>query len=240
MSSDEKTRIEEISKVSLYASGVNSTTIKYSFSILQRYLRGENLLEMGPAEGVMTDLLATTGKAMTLVEGSSLFCDDLRQRFPEAQVFHSLFEEFEPKERYDTIVLGHVLEHVEDPVGIVSRARHWLKPGGYLFAAVPNSRSVHRQAAVVMGMLPEEDALNELDIHHGHRRVYNPETFRSDFTKAGLKVDVFGGYWLKPLSNGQLEEHWTPEMMDAFMQLGERYPDIAGEIYVVASNPDDA
>jgi hypothetical protein len=25
-------------------------------------------------------------------------------------------------------------------------------------------------------------------------------------------------------------------MLDAFMQLGERYPDIAGEIYVVARN----
>jgi len=27
-------------------------------------------------------------------------------------------------------------------------------------------------------------------------------------------------------------------MLNAFMQLGERYSDIAGEIYVVASSPD--
>ena len=46
---------------------------------------------------------------------------------------------------------------------------------------------------------------------------------------------MFGGYWLKPLSNAQLDRDWTPEMLDAFMALGERYPDVAAEIYVVAT-----
>ncbi len=85
-----------------------------------------------------------------------------------------------------------------------------------------------------MGLLDFEEQLNEADLHHGHRRVYNPETFRRDFRAAGLSIEVFGGYWLKPLSNGQIEADWTPRMLGAFMTLGERYPDIAGEIYVVA------
>lgn len=235
MSHDEKAHLERISNVSLYAAGVNSVSIRYSFEVAQRYLVGDNLLEMGPAEGVMTELLAQTGKKMTLVEGSGLFCDSLRQRFPQANVVHALFEEFQPEELFDNIILGHVLEHVNDPVDVLSRVKNWLKPGtGRVFAAVPNARSIHRQSAVIMGLLPQEDSLNEMDIHHGHRRVFNPESFRCAFSQAGLKVEVFGGYWLKPLSNKQLEEDWTPEMLDAFMQLGERYPDIAGEIYVVA------
>jgi hypothetical protein len=86
-----------------------------------------------------------------------------------------------------------------------------------------------------MGLLSREDALNELDLHHGHRRVFNPESFRNTFTRAGLRVDIYGGYWLKPISNSQIENNWTPAMIDAYMQMGERYPDIAGEIYVLAS-----
>lgn len=235
MSHEEKAHLERISNVSLYAAGANSATISYSFKIAERYLVGDTLLEMGPAEGVMTELLATTGKRMTLVEGSGLFCKDLRKRFPQANVVHALFEEYQPGELFDNIILGHVLEHVQDPIDILSRARRWLKPKtGRLFAAVPNARSLHRQAAVIMGMLPEEDALNEMDIHHGHRRVFNPESYRNSFYKAGLQVEIFGGYWMKPVSNKQIEDNWTPEMLDAFMQLGERYPDIAGEIYVVA------
>ena len=86
-----------------------------------------------------------------------------------------------------------------------------------------------------MGILETEHSLNPTDLHHGHRRVYDPETFRAEFRAAGLTVDVTGGYWLKPLSNSQMESAWTAEMIDAFMRLGERYPDIAAEIYAIAS-----
>ena len=234
---DEKAHLERISQVSLYAAGANSATIRYSFQVAERYLVGDSLLEMGPAEGVMTELLATTGKRMTLVEGSGLFCEDLRSRFPKANVIHTLFEEYQPKEQFDNIILGHVLEHVQDPPDILRRAKQWLRPKtGRLFAAVPNSRSLHRQAAVIMGLLSQEDALNEMDVHHGHRRVFSPESYRNAFYQAGLQVEIFGGYWLKPVSNKQIEATWTPQMLEAFMQLGERYPDIAGEIYVVARN----
>ena len=235
MSHDEKAHLELISHVSLYAAGANAATIKYSFKVAKRYLVGDSLLELGPAEGVMTELLATTGKRMTLVEGSGLFCEDLRKRFPQANVVHALFEEYQPGGLFDNIILGHVLEHVQDPVDILMRAKQWLRPRtGRLFAAVPNARSLHRQAAVIMGMLLQEDALNEMDIHHGHRRVFNPETYRNAFYQAGWQVEIFGGYWMKPVSNKQIEVSWTPQMLEAFMQLGERYPDIAGEIYVVA------
>lgn len=233
---EELAQLDAISQNSLYSCGVMSPAIKYCFTILRRYLRGNRVLELGPAEGVMTELLSHTDKELTVVEGSTVFCESLRKRFPTVQVIHGLFEEFEPTEKYDVIVLGHVLEHVLNPEAILRRACSWLQPGGCIFAAVPNARSLHRQAAVIMELIPTEDSLNDKDRHHGHRIVFNPESFRAAFTRAGLAVDVFGGYWLKPLSNIQIEYSWTPSMIEAFMQLGERYPDIAGEIYVVASN----
>jgi 2-polyprenyl-3-methyl-5-hydroxy-6-metoxy-1,4-benzoquinol methylase len=236
LNNKELAQLDAISRNSLYSCGVMSPAIQYCFRILQRFLRGNRVLELGPAEGVMTELLSHTDKDLTVVEGSSIFCESLRLRFPTIQVVNALFEDFEPDEKYDVIVLGHVLEHVLDPESILKRARSWLQPGGCIFAAVPNARSLHRQAAVIMELLPQEDALNEKDRHHGHRIVFNPESFRAAFTRAGLSIDVFGGYWLKPISNSQIENTWTQSMIDAFMQLGERYPDIAGEIYIVASN----
>lgn len=234
--STELERLERIARNSLYASGVNADTVRYSFRVFERHLRGDSILELGPAEGVMTELLAKTGMSITVVEGGRAFCESIAARFPSVQVVNGLFEEFAPTRRFDNIVLGHVLEHVEDPAAILARAAGWLSPRGRVLAAVPNSRSLHRQAAVLMGLLPREDALNESDRHHGHRRVFNPESFRKCFVSAGLAIEIFGGYWLKPVSNRQIEQTWTREMLDAFMQLGERYPDIAGEIYVVAGS----
>jgi len=233
------TELEQLEKISRnfgYSEGVMAASIDYCFSILLRHLKGKNILELGPAEGLMTEMLVKTGFSITVVEGSSKYCESINQRFPQVDVFHSLFEDYQPTAKFDNIILGHVLEHVSDPTALLSKIRGWLTANGRIFAAVPNARSIHRQAAVMMDMLASEDTLNDMDLHHGHRRVFNPESFRSIFSQAGLRVDIFGGYWLKPISNGQIESDWTPQMIKAFMQLGERYPDIAGEIYVLASD----
>jgi 2-polyprenyl-3-methyl-5-hydroxy-6-metoxy-1,4-benzoquinol methylase len=234
MSANELSRLQIIAKDSWYLKGVNSNMVRYSFEIFSRHIHGGRILEMGPAEGIMTPLLLQVSGSLTLLEGSKHFCDELGGRYPQVSVVHSLFEDYEPTEKYDYIILGHVLEHVEAPDSIVRKAAQWLNPGGKILAAVPNSRSIHRQAAVLMGLLPSEDFLNEMDIHHGHRRVFNPESFKEVFVQAGLCIKHLGGYWLKPISNAQIEEAWNPEMLKAFMQMGERYPDIAAEIYIIA------
>jgi 2-polyprenyl-3-methyl-5-hydroxy-6-metoxy-1,4-benzoquinol methylase len=234
---EENNRLAAIAADSRYARLTNGSMVEYCSKVFARHIRRGRVLELGPAEGVMTPHLAGLADQLTLVDGAGVFCERLQQNYPRAEVVHSLFEEFKPKDVFDSIVLGHVLEHVDDPVAILSLVKHWLAPGGRVFAAVPNSRSLHRQAAVIMGLLPFEEALNEADLHHGHRRVFNPETFRGAFVQSGLRIEVFGGFWLKPVSNAQVEASWTPAMLSAFMQLGERYPDIAAEIYVVAGRP---
>jgi len=237
MQNEELARLQNIAKDSWYAKGVSAKMVKYSFEVFSRHITGGKILEMGPAEGVMTPLLLEICESLTLLEGAEHFCDNLRKRYPAAVVVHSLFEDYVPQESFDFIILGHVLEHVENPEEIVRMAARWLKPGGKMIAAVPNSHSIHRQAAVLMGLLAAENSLNEMDIHHGHRRVFNPELFKETFIRAGMKIDFFGGYWLKPIANSQIEQSWTPEMLQAFMQLGEQYPDIAAEIYVIAGTP---
>ena len=66
-----------------------------------------------------------------------------------------LFEDFRPAEAFDVVVMEHVLEHVEDPVGILKLAKPWLAPGGQVVIGVPNAHSFHRLAAVKMGLLKD-------------------------------------------------------------------------------------
>jgi 2-polyprenyl-3-methyl-5-hydroxy-6-metoxy-1,4-benzoquinol methylase len=231
----ERERLDRVAVNSTYAEGANGAMIAYLARVFDRHWRGRRCLELGPAEGLLTDRLSRRFEELVLVDGSTRFCTELRERFPSAEVVCSLFEEYQPTRRFDAIVLGHVLEHVEDPTALLRRAHDWLEPGGRVYAAVPNARSVHRQAAVIMGLLEQEHALNETDRSLGHRRVYDPEALRAEFLRAGFTVDVFGGFWLKPLSIAQLDAQWTAEQLEAYMQVGERYPDIAAEIYVIAS-----
>ena len=114
----------------------------------------------------MTHFLAQMEYKLVVLEGAETFCKDLCARYPDVQVFHSLAENFETELKFDNIVLGHVLEHVEDPVAILQKARTWLSEDGVILAAVPNARSLHRQAAVLMGLLSYEEDMNEADCIH--------------------------------------------------------------------------
>lgn len=229
-----KNKLNDIANNSLYCAGASGMTIKYSFEIFKRYIKGKNILELGSAEGVMTEFFYKMPLDLTIVEGAEVFCKRLKERFPKAKVINSLFEDFHSEEKFDNIILGHVLEHVDNPVEILKKLKPILSPNGTILAAVPNSNSIHRQAAVKMGILEKTNSMSELDYHHGHKRVYSINEFKNDFIQAGFNIKKIGGYWLKPVSNKQIEESWTEEMLIAFMALGELYPEIAAEIYVVA------
>ena len=234
MSEDELSRVEGIGKESTYSDGVNGQITRLAYQEVKHHIKGR-ILELGPAEGIMTLEMVAEGLRPDLVEGSATLTSDLMEKFPTLNVTNQLFEDFLPQGLYDTIIMGHVLEHVINPVEILLKYKSFLSPEGRVWASVPNANSIHRQAAVQMGILPSVTSLNEADIRHGHRRVFTPENFQQTFQLAGFKILTFGGYWLKPLSNAQIQENWTEDMVKAFCSLGRKYPDISGEMYIVGS-----
>lgn len=233
--SSELNRLNQIASNSKYAEGVLEFSTPFYFEVLRPYMKGNRLLEMGPAEGLVTEHLVSLGWDVTALEGSQRFASELTQKYPSISVVQSLFEDFRPDVPFDTILCGHVLEHVEDPSAVLSQMGEWLAPGGVVVAVVPNSQSIHRQMGVLMGLLEQEDSLNELDLSQGHRRVYSPERFMGLFNDCGFKLLEFGGYWLKSLSNAQIGSIYSREMLDASLELGRKYPEIAAEIFIVAS-----
>jgi len=46
-----------------------------------------------------------------------------------------------PEEKYDVIIMSHVIEHVHDPVGLLSTCRNLLKNNGLLAMLTPNAES---------------------------------------------------------------------------------------------------
>jgi 2-polyprenyl-3-methyl-5-hydroxy-6-metoxy-1,4-benzoquinol methylase len=206
--------------------------IRFRYQTLQPYLSGPDGLELGPAEGMMTRLLLPYFARLTVVDGAK----DLLDHIPDAPNLikvHSLFEHYEPERLFDTIVMEHILEHIDDPCSLLRRARNWLKPSGRILVGVPNGLSIHRLAAVKMGLLSEPCALNARDHALGHRRVYTTRTLRSDLEAAGLRVTAQGGVFFKPVSNQQIQEQWTEQMIQGFYELGKDFPERAAELYAV-------
>ena len=233
MTGDELARVSALSDWYLKEQlDFDKRLIRFRYETIKPKLVGPIGLELGPAEGEMTQFLLSDFEQLTIVEAAA----DLLARIPESQnliKIHSLFEDFRPVQPFDSIILEHVLEHVDDPVALLRRVKEWLSPTGRLFLGVPNGNSIHRLAAVKMGLLEDPCQLNSRDHALGHRRVYTPETFRADIEASGLTVVEIGGVFFKPLSNGQIQDHWSEQMIQGFFELGKDFPEFAAEIYAV-------
>jgi 2-polyprenyl-3-methyl-5-hydroxy-6-metoxy-1,4-benzoquinol methylase len=206
--------------------------IRFRYQTLRPHLQGPEGLELGPAEGEMTQFLVDDFESLTVVEGAAQLLAQIPEH-PNLTKIHSLFEEFTPERQFNTIILEHILEHVESPVPLLMMVKGWLRPGGQILIGVPNANSIHRLVAVKMGLLGHARELNARDHGLGHRRVYTHETLRGDLDDAGLHVIEMGGVFLKPLSNKQIQDSWTEEMIEGFYGLGKDFPEHAAEIYAV-------
>lgn len=208
--------------------------IFYRYKTIRDYFKKGIGLEMGSGDGVMTAMLKNDFEELDIVEGSSKLLDMI-PNYQNVRKFCSLFEDFEPPRQYDTIIMEHILEHLEKPVDVLAKTKGWLKSQGVVIIGVPNAKSFHRLAAVKMGLLESEYQLNERDKALGHYRVYDWHSLKKDVESAGYKIQRQGGVFFKPLSNKQIEETWSPEMIEGFYQLGKDFQENAAEIFVVAA-----
>ena len=127
----------------------------------------------------------------------------------------------------------HILEHLKRPVASLRQVSTWMEKGGRLIVIVPNSDSIHRFIGVKLGMLKRVDELNVTDVNIGHKRVYNPARLRTTVETAGLIVKAFGGILIKPFSNKQMVSACSDKVLKAFFELGNTFPEIACEMFVV-------
>lgn len=174
--------------------------------------RGDSLLDLACGDGTITATLSSKFKRIVGVDASAVHLKKAKERCPNAEYYESLIETFETQERFDTITLINILEHVSDPVLTLQKAGGFLKDDGVLIVQVPNALAVNRVIARLMGTLIDEYELSPYDINvAGHRRSYDRSLLIKDAQSAGLKVASTGGIFYKMLS--------TPQM-DWFLQNG--------------------
>jgi SAM-dependent methyltransferase len=68
------------------------------------------------------------------------------ERNPPASVQHDVYvvgslEELRDWPLFDCVTFWHVLEHLDDPVEVLTHVRSHVKPGGFVLASVPNFAS---------------------------------------------------------------------------------------------------
>jgi 2-polyprenyl-3-methyl-5-hydroxy-6-metoxy-1,4-benzoquinol methylase len=207
------------------------------------FLRPGSVLELGSFQGDFTRRLCACFDDVTCVEASSEAIAVARDRLGErAGLIQGGFENVSLPRRYDNIVMTHVLEHLDDPVGVLKRVNtEWLAPGGRFFLACPNANAPSRQIAVKMGVISHNAAVTPAEAAHGHRCTYALDTLERDAVAAGLKVIHRSGIFFKALANFQWDrllqtDIVSAEYIEGCYQLGQQYPDLCASIFLVCES----
>lgn len=189
-----------------------------------------SLLELGLGHGITATVFGKHFKRHVVVDASSAVIANFRKTYPDskAEVVESYFENFATDERFDVIVFGFILEHVDDPVLILRHFRQFLRPNGRMFVTVPNAEVLNRRLGHLAGMLPDMTALSDHDRLLGHKRYYTVQTLKQDLERAGYVINRLEGIYLKPLTTTQMLSHnFDQRVIDALCLVAIDYPELS-------------
>lgn len=220
---------------------LNSYADKLSISISAS--RPRSLLSLGIGHQVVCSRIMQTMSEIlecyTIVEGSSVIIERLGKqcKLPNfVNIKNDFFEKYKSENQVDAIEMGFVLEHVDDPTGLLRRYRSFLAPKGFLYAAVPNARSLHRLLGHEAGLLHDLYRLSPADQQLGHQRYYDLQSFSQLFKAEGFKIQRISGLLLKPFTTAQMTSlQLPPNVLRALCICAGDLPDIANGIMIEAT-----
>lgn len=214
----------------------------YMIQSFEPFMKKGTALELGCFQGAFTERIAGMFDEITCVEASREAITAAREKLKEyrhIQFVQSMFEDAKLEKKYDNIFLTHVLEHIDDRVGLLKKIKEeWLSENGVLFVACPNANAPSRQIAVKMGLIESNAAVTEAERIHGHRITYSLDTLESEIKKAEFNVIHKSGIFFKALANFQWDrlletDIISKEYLDGCYSLGQQYPELCSSIYCV-------
>ncbi|MDX4012702.1 class I SAM-dependent methyltransferase [Aliarcobacter skirrowii] len=210
----------------------------YPKRILNKVNHKGSILELGVGHGHTSILFNKEFQEHTIVEGSKEIINNFTKNNPllKVKLVHEWFERFETEKRFDVIVLGFVLEHVDNPKIILEKYKKFLKPKGQLFIAVPNAKSLNRRYGLELGLINDIYDLNNNDIEQGHQRQYCLDSLTKEVQEASFIIKSIEGIYLKPLPLDHLKTLNNFEAnLEAMLKVGVHFPELSVAILMEVS-----
>jgi len=160
------------------------------------HLLGKNILEIGAGLGQISSMLVQSGRSVTSLEPDPKLCKQLMtstqslgvRSFPSTLEQALSLNQISKDEKFDSVVIVNVLEHIENDIQELQIAKDVLNPDGKIIIFVPAMPSLY----------------GSMDAISGHFRRYRRTELEAVVRAAGLETksihyfDPIGvlPYWL--------------------------------------------
>lgn len=161
---------------------------------VSKYAPMKQGIEVGCCEGIMTEKLAPSFEHLLAVDFLPEFFE-LCPKLPNVTYEEHNLDDWQDPPKADMTILGEVLEHVVDPVGVLKR---FGAKSTWILASCPVDEPLgdHTWHQLKLDVPLKEQALG-VGEGAGHVWAMDMEGFESMFEKAGLKVE---GTWSDHIS----------------------------------------
>lgn len=206
---------------------------------LKQILKGSNCLELGIGHGYTTNTFSDFFKEYTVVEGSQQMIERFHKLFSKSKVniVSGYFEDFEPSKTFDVILMGYVLEHVDNPELILKKYKKYLSTNGSIYVVVPNGSALNRRFGLKAGYIKSLDEISEFDYKCGHKRTFTYESLVRLVHDCDLKITRQEGIFLKCMTTQQMIDLQIPEsIINAMCEVAIDFPEIAACILFELKN----
>jgi 2-polyprenyl-3-methyl-5-hydroxy-6-metoxy-1,4-benzoquinol methylase len=148
--------------------------------------RGRRALDVGAADGFLSELLTRQGWKVTALERDPELAARAQGRCQEVVVADLDQAALKLSGSFDAIVYGDVLEHLTDPLGVLLAINRTLAPDGVVIVSVPNVAHLWVRLSLLAGRFMYADR-GILD--RTHLRFFTRRTFRELLRQADLAVE---------------------------------------------------
>ena len=158
-------------------------TVRRINMIKKHVKKSDKILEIGSGHGFFIEALDQEGYNITGIEISKEK-RRLAKKITKAKILDvDINQEIPNLEKFNVIILFHVLEHIINPIEFLKKLKTMLSKNGKIIIEVPNSDDLQ---------LGHNQKYTEFYWQRAHIHYFNPKILKVVFKKAGLTSKIFG------------------------------------------------
>lgn len=152
------------------------------FKYINRYLNGHEILDIGSSEGNIHKLLLDKNK------DKKIYTLDLKN----ADYNINLEKPKKINKKFDTVIAGEIIEHLNNPVNFIKYCYSLLTKNGRLILTTPNASGLQ--------YLTNPGWCVNYEDYSGHKQAFTIEMIKRMFTEEKFKLiytDYINAFWIK-------------------------------------------